>query len=160
MIDRARAMPSLGANGGAPNSSRWAKFVNENASGSVDDYRYRAVHDHAIPMMRDVVNGMLKADRLDAIVYPTQSVKPDRIDAAENSTAPDATNIANLTGFPDLIVPAGFSDNRLPITISFLGAAWSEGRLISLGYSFEQITKARRRPVMTPALPGDGIVVK
>ena len=160
MIDRARAMPSLGANGGAPNSSRWAKFVNENASGSVDDYRYRAVHDHAIPMMRDVVNGMLTADRLDAIVYPTQSVKPDRIDAAENSTAPDATNIANLTGFPDLIVPAGFSDNRLPITISFLGAAWSEGRLISLGYSFEQITKARRRPVMTPALPGDGIVVK
>ena len=43
---------------------------------------------------------------------------------------------------------------------SFLGAAWSEGRLISLGYSFEQITKARRRPVMTPALPGEGIVVK
>ena len=113
-----------------------------------------------MPMMRDVVNGMLAADRLDAIVYPTLSVKPDRIDAAENTTAPDATNIANLTGFPDLIVPAGFSDNRLPITISFLGTAWSEGKLLSLGYSFEQLTKARRRPVTTPPLAGESLVIR
>jgi len=160
IIDRARAMPSVGANGETPNASRWAKFVNELASGSTEDYRYRTVYDHAIPMMRDVVNGMLASDRLDAIVYPTESVKPRRIDAPDNSPAPDATNIANITGFPDLIVPAGFSDNRLPITISFLGAAWSEGKLISLGYSFEQHTKARRLPVHTPTLAGDGIVVK
>ena len=160
MIDRAKALPSLGANGEAPNSSRWAKFVNELASGSTDDYRYRSVRDHAMPMMRDVVNGILTSNRLDAIVYPTSSVKPDRIDGPENSTAPDATNIANITGFPDLIVPAGFSDNRLPIGISFLGTAWSEPRLIALGFSFEQLTKARRRPVTTPALTGEGIVVR
>jgi amidase len=57
-------------------------------------------------------------------------------------------------------VPAGFSDNRLPIGISFLGTAWSEPKLIALGYSFEQITRARRRPVTTPALPGEAVVVK
>jgi amidase len=111
-------------------------------------------------MMRGVVNGMLASNQLDAIVYPTQSVKPGRIDAAGSSAAPDAQNIANLTGFPDLIVPAGFSDNRLPIGISFLGTAWSEPKLIALGYSFEQITRARRRPVTTPALPGEAVVVK
>ena len=160
MIERARAMPSLGAHGSAPNASRWAKFVNELASPSVEDFRYRTVRDHAMPMMRDAVNGMMAADRLDAIVYPTQSIKPERIDAPENATAPDATNIANLTGFPDLIVPAGFSDNRLPIGISFLGTAWSEGKLISLAYSFEQATRARRRPVHTPALAGESIIVK
>ena len=160
MIERVRAQPSLGEKGSAPNASRWAKFVNELASGSTDDYRYRAVRDHAIPLMRDVVTGMFAADRLDAIVYPTLSVKPERIDAAENTTAPDATNIANLTGFPDLIVPAGFSDNRLPIAISFLGPAWSEGRLISIGYDFEQRTKARRRPATTPTLAGESVVIR
>ena len=164
LIERARAIPSLGASSDgtptAPNASRWAKFVNELASGTTDDYRYRTVRDHALPMMRDVVNGMLSSNQLDAIVYPTQSIAPGRIDAPENTTAPDAMNIANLTGFPDLIVPAGFSDNRLPIGISFLGPAWSEPKLLAVGYAFEQLTRARRRPAHTPALAGEGIVVK
>ena len=68
-----------------------------------------------------------------------------------------ATNIANLTGFPDLIVPAGFTGNGLPVTLSFLGVAFSEPRLLALGYAFEQKTRARRIPVNTPALPGETI---
>jgi len=160
MLERSRGLTSLGANGTAPNASRWTKFVNELASGTTDDFRYRSVRDHALPMMRDVVNGVLASNQLDAIVYPTQSMKPVRIDATGSSAAPDAQNIANLTGFPDLIVPAGFSDDRLPIGISFLGGAWSEPRLIALGYSFEQLTRARRRPVTTPALPGEAVVLK
>ncbi|WP_373068038.1 hypothetical protein [Gemmatimonas sp.] len=53
-------------------------------------------------MMRDVVTGLLAAIQLDAIVYPTQSVKPERIDAMADALAADARNLANLTGFPDL----------------------------------------------------------
>jgi len=45
---------------------------------------------------------------------------------------------ANLTGFPDLIVPAGFTGDNLPVGISFLGTAFSEQKLLSLRYSFEQ----------------------
>ena len=160
MTERARAMPSLNPNGFAPNSSRWARFNVELASGSIDDFRYRAVRDHAMPIMRDVVNGVLTANRLDAIVYPTQSAKPARVDAMTGALVTDAQNIANRTGFPDLIVPAGFSDDRLPIGISFLGTAWSEPTLISLGYSFEQLTRARRRPVHTPALPGQAVILR
>jgi len=160
MIERARSLPSLGANGSTPNNSRWSRFVSELASGSTDDFRYRTVRDHALPMMRDMVNGLLTANQLDAIVYPTQSVKAERIDAITAALAADARNLANLTGFPDLIVPAGFSDDRLPIGISFLGTAWSEPRLIALGYSFEQITRTRRRPITTPALPGEAVVLK
>jgi amidase len=158
MIGRARALPSLGANGAGPNASRWTRFVREQASGSLDDYRYTAVRDHALPLVRDVVNGILAAQRLDAIVYPTASRKPPLIAAPPDAIAGlSVTDIANLTGFPDLIVPAGFTDDRLPVGLSFLGTAWSEGRLIALGYSFEQRTKARRRPVHTPALTGEAI---
>jgi amidase len=64
-----------------------------------------------------------------------------------------------LTGFPDLIVPAGFTGDNLPVGISFLGLAFSEQKLLSLGYSFEQVTRARRRPVHAPALEGDSISV-
>jgi amidase len=70
---------------------------------------------------------------------------------------PSATNLANLSGFPDLIVPAGYTSDRLPVGISFFGTAFSEAKLLGLGYAFEQRTKVRRDPVTTPLLDGDVI---
>jgi amidase len=67
------------------------------------------------------------------------------------------TNLANESGFPDLIVPAGMTKDGLPVTISFFGPAFSEGKLIGYGYDFEQATKALRTPVTTPGLPSDKI---
>jgi amidase len=65
--------------------------------------------------------------------------------------------LANLSGFPDLIVPAGFTGSGLPVTLSFLGPAFSEPRLLALGYAFEQRTRALRLPVTTPPLPGEAL---
>jgi len=70
---------------------------------------------------------------------------------------PSAVTIANMAGFPDLVLPAGFTSDRLPVGLSLLGPAFIEGRLLALGYAFEQATRARRRPVHTPALPGETI---
>jgi amidase len=103
---------------------------------------------------------MIAAQRLDAIVYPTSSRRPGLIaetGAGGGTAAPSATDIANLTGFPDLIVPAGFTGDELPVGISFFGPAFSEPKLLALGYSFEQATHARRRPVHTPARAGESI---
>jgi amidase len=68
-------------------------------------------------------------------------------------------NLANLTGFPDLIVPAGFTGDHLPVGLSFLAPAFGEGRLLALGYSFEQASRARRLPVHTPRLRGETITI-
>lgn len=155
MIARTRTVPSLGANGTGPNASRWTRFSAELASGDTTGLEYRAVRDHALPLLRELVQGLMTTNTLDAIVYPTSPVKPALITGASAATGPDPMNLANLTGFPDLMVPAGFTDNRLPVDISFMGPAWSEARLIALGYSFEQLTHARRAPVHTPALPGE-----
>ena len=65
------------------------------------------------------------------------------------------TIIASETGFPDLIVPAGMTKEGLPVTISFIGTAFSEPKLLGYGYDFEQATKALAVPKMTPVLPGD-----
>ena len=64
-------------------------------------------------------------------------------------------NIANQTGFPDLIVPAGMTKSGLPVTISFFGPAFSEAKLLGYGFDFEQATKAIVLPKNTPLLPTD-----
>jgi amidase len=160
MIERADRFTGARADGARPNSSRWAMFKTEAASGTLEDYRYKSVRDFGLPMVRAAVEGMLASQQLDAIVYPTSPRKPALIAATQDGGAGgvgSATNIANLTGFPDLIVPAGFTGNALPVGISFFGPAYSEQRLLSLGYSFEQATHARSRPVNTPPLKGESI---
>jgi amidase len=143
-----------------PNESRWALFKDEANSGTLSDPQYLAVRDHALPLVRAEIEGILTSNQLDAIVYPTSPRRPARIDAEPAPGAgggESATNFANLTGFPDLIVPAGFTTGGLPVGISFFGPAFSEPKLLALGYAFEQATKARRLPVHTPALPGEKI---
>ncbi len=161
MIDRANRLNAPRPDGAGPNPSRWGLFKREEASGGLDDYRYLSVRDHGLPMVRTVVEGILASQKLDAIVYPTSSTRPSLIAAPPGgrSDEPSAMNIANLTGFPDLIVPAGFTGDNLPVGLSFFGLAFSEPRLLALGYAFEQATHARRRPVHTPGLTGESISV-
>ena len=158
LIERANRFTATRADGARPNPSRWTLFKREAESGTLDDYRYTSVHDHGLPLVRAAIEGILASQKLDAIVYPTSSRRPALLSAPLDPPGggrDSATNIANLTGFPDLIVPAGFTGDRLPVGISFFGPAFSEQKLLSLGYSFEQATKARRRPVHAPALEGD-----
>lgn len=170
MIDRTNEVVAPGGGGGAPNPGRWMLFKRELESGTLDDYRYTAVRDHGLPLVRAVVDGIFASQKLDAIVYPTASRRPALIaeSGAAGASTPDAvlramgmsaTNLANLTGYPDLIVPAGFTGDRLPVGISFLGPAFSEATLLALGYSFEQATHARRRPAHAPPRAGEMISI-
>jgi amidase len=161
LIERAMRVNALREDGAGPNPSRWVLMKREAGSGSVGDYGYTSVRDHALPMVRAVVDGILTSQKLDAIVYPTAPRRPALI-AAPQPDPPgggpgSAVNLANLTGFPDLIVPAGFTGDDLPVGLSFLGPAFSEPRLLALGYSFEQATRARRLPVHTPKLQRETI---
>jgi amidase len=159
MIDRASRFNAVRPDGAGPNPSRWTLFKREAESGTLADYRYTSVHDYGLPLVQAAVDGIIVSQKLDAIVYPTSSRRPGLIadTGAGGGGAPSATNIANLTGFPDLIVPAGFTGDNLPVGLSFFGPAFSEPKLLALGYSFEQATHARRRPVHTPSLHGESV---
>ena len=163
MINQTNRFTAPRADGARPNPGRWTLFKREASSGSLEDYRYTSVRDQGLPLFRAAVEGLFAAEKLDAIVYPTATRRPALLVAPPDTTpaspTASATNIANLTGFPDLIVPAGFTGDDLPVGISFLGLAFSEQRLLSIGYSFEQATRARRRPVHAPALQGESISV-
>lgn len=161
LIQRAMALPAPDVEQGyIPNPGRWQLMLKEEASGSLEDREYVAVHEHALPLLRAIIEGLMDSQGLDAIVYPTQPRRPGRIDPEPNPrSAPGGggspVTLANLTGFPDLIVPAGFTGQGLPVTVSFLGRAFSEPRLLALGYAFEQRTQARRLPRLTPPLGDD-----
>lgn len=145
--------------GGWPNPGRWRGMQRAEESGELSDSEYRAVQEYGLPLVRAIIEGLFETENLDAIVYPTSPRRPSRIDADPNPNPSGAARrylpiraYANLTGFPALVVPAGFTGNGLPVGISFLGQAFSEPRLLALGYAFEQVTKARRLPVNTPVL--------
>lgn len=158
LIDTAMTLPAPDREQGyIPNPSRWQLMLKEDAGGELSDREYLAVRDHALPLLRDTLEGLMDDHGLDAIVYPTQPRRPQRIDPEPDpDSAPGSggspVTLANLTGFPDLIVPAGFTAGGLPVTVSFFGRAFSEPVLLGLGYAFEQRTQARRLPRTTPPL--------
>jgi amidase len=125
----------------------------------LDDPVYLAVKNEALAATKAGVDALFAKYRLDAIVYPTSPRPATLIDPGKQRPPPadSPTNIANQTGYPDLIVPAGMTPEGLPVTISFFGPAFSEAKLLGYGYDFEQATHAIRTPKYTPALPTDTI---
>lgn len=125
----------------------------------LSDPVYLAAHDQGLPMIRAGMLALFQKYSLDAIVYPTAPRRAAVIAKTAPLTAStmgdSATSIANMTGFPDLIVPAGMTNDGLPVAISFFGPAYSEGKLISYAYDYEQASKAIRLPKTTPLLAAD-----
>jgi len=101
---------------------------------------------------RAAVTAMMDSLKLDALVYPTWS-NPPRLIGDLNTPAGDNSQLFSpVTGFPAITVPMGYTRNdALPAGISFFGRAWSEGKLITLAYGYEQATHHRRAPSSTRA---------
>ncbi len=159
LIERAKKYQTLGTGGVGPNPSRWFVFKREAEAAGLESYNYKAVKEFGLPAVRAVVNGVFETEKLDAIVYPTSGRRPGLLATAETTAIGGGgpSVIANLSGIPDLIVPAGFTSDDLPVAISFWGPAFSEAKLLSLGYSFEQATMIRRLPVHAPPIAGQVI---
>ena len=70
-----------------------------------------------------------------------------KIDAANGDQigGAGAGGLAAIAGYPHLTVPMGVVMG-LPVGLSIIGPAWSEARLLSYGYAYEQASKARLKP--------------
>ena len=90
MIERANHSTRHARRTAPAQPSRWTLFKREAGSGTLDDYRYTAVRDYGLPTVRGVVEGMLAAQKLDAIVYPTSSRRPALITRRPPPDAPAA----------------------------------------------------------------------
>ncbi len=151
--------------GWVPNPNRLTSLRRQARSGTLQDLPYLDALQEGRKIVRDNLAWIMDQEKLDAFIVPTSSTPPALI-AAENAgtatgrSAPTVTGsvdqLSNITGWPDLVVPAGFtSDPALPVGLSFIGPAFSEARLLGYGYAFETALPARRLPVHTPILPGE-----
>ncbi len=86
-----------------------------------------------------------KAQRLDALIAPTGGLAWLTDPVAGDHYGSSFSTPAAVAGYPHLTVPAGHV-RGLPLGLSFVGPAWSEWKLLSLGLAFEQATRHRRAP--------------
>ena len=122
----------------------------------LDDPVYLATKNQILPALTATIEALMAKHNLDAMVYPTMPRPAMPIDPVDGVSWPDsATAFANFTGWPDVIVPAGATKAGLPVTLSFMGRAWTEPALLGYAYDFEQAVKARILPKTTPVLPSD-----
>lgn len=91
------------------------------------------------------IDALLKRHKLDALIAPATGpafmVDPVNGDAFGGAS----WGAAAVAGYPSLTVPMGEASG-LPVGLAFMGKRWSDARLLSLGYAFEQLTRARTPP--------------
>jgi len=96
------------------------------------------------------VIGILEEKRLDALIYPHQQQLVCKVGDSQKERN---GALASVTGFPAIVVSAGFTvpDETAPIGVpvglEMLGRPLDEAGLIALAYGFEQKTMVRRAPI-------------
>jgi len=143
-----------------PNPERLAGYRDEAATPPPTNPLYIAAREQGRAFVKASMQAILAQDKLDALTCATQTRPIQKIGEAPRSNSRRlygnfGLGIASLTGWPELTVPAGFTTEGLPVGISFIGADFSEMKLLAFGYAFEQATHAIRQPATTPPLPGD-----
>ena len=63
--------------------------------------------------------------------------------------------IVSSTGLPGIVMPAGYTKDNLPVGIEFIGKSFDDLRLLQVAYGYEQATKKRKSPQITPPLSGE-----
>ena len=141
--ERVREMPYFGQE----------LFVRAEAKGPLTDPEYIAASTLCRRLAREQgIDAVMTMHRLDAIVaptlgpaWPTDLVNGDHILGASSTPAA-------VAGYPSMTVPAGWV-GELPVGILFMGRAWSESRLISLAFAYEQASRHRKPPRFLPTIP-------
>jgi len=121
---------------------------------STRDIEYHERMDRRLRLQETYLK-IMTDKRLDAMVFPHQKrlVAPVGQPQAERNGV-----LTAVTGFPSVVVPAGFSGPTesapigVPIGMEFVGRPWTESLLIRLAYAFEQASLVRRPPSGAPAL--------
>jgi len=94
---------------------------------------------------------------LDALILPTTPLPAAKIgEDVETELLAKKVNTfltfikncdpVSVVGYPAITVPAGYSNNGLPIGLQIVSRPWTEDKLLSMAYAFEQATKVRKAP--------------
>ncbi len=125
-------------------------FDRSNKQAALSDPTYRQKRATAKRLAgAEGLDKMLKAANAVAIVMPSgpPAAVMDLVNG-DNFSGPPST-LAAVAGYPHLTVPMG-QIQGLPVGLSFMGAAWSDAKILALGHAFEQQTRAWKPPTFVP----------
>jgi amidase len=128
-------------------------FEKGEATQGLDDPAYKAARANSLRLAGvDGIDKMLADNKLDALVAPTAGPAwvVDTVNGDHSSGG--ASSLPAVAGYPHLTVPMGLVYG-LPVGFSFIGPAWSEARLLGLGYAFEQALGFKPSPGYVPVDP-------
>jgi Asp-tRNA(Asn)/Glu-tRNA(Gln) amidotransferase A subunit family amidase len=103
-------------------------------------------------LYRDAFGAAMARAGVEALVFPVWTYPPVLNGDRGQTRSGPLTHIGSATQWPVVVVPIGFVGEDLPIGMQILGEPWSEGRLIQLGFAYEQATRHRRAPSSVPSL--------
>ena len=113
---------------------------------------------HAYLRAREILmmnlHAVMAEHGLDAIVHKAVEHTPTLIRDGVNPPYVDQRGAPHLNTFltfvPSVVVPAGFTSTGLPAGITFLGRPYEDASMLRLAYAYEQATKKRVPPKVTP----------
>jgi amidase len=113
-------------------------FLDAQKTKGLADPAYTKARAASFKAASNAIDGMLRQYRVVALVGPTMppAWKIDAVNGDQISGG-GAGSLAAVAGYPHLTVPMGLVKS-LPVGLSFIGPKWSEARLLSLGYAYEQ----------------------
>lgn len=100
----------------------------EQTSGRLLESDYWTKKLEAIEEGQKAIDSCMEKLRLDVIISPCYS------------------NLPAITGYPSMVVPMGFSQNGIPLGLTFYASAFQEGNILAAAFGYEQISKRRIPP--------------
>lgn len=114
-------------------------FERAEATTGLDDPTYQsAVEDVARLAGDEGLRATMDAGNVVAIVSPTTGPAWRTNYATGDAGGPSAAFLPAAAGYPHLTVPMG-TVGGLPVGLSFIGRAWDDATILSLGHAYEQL---------------------
>ena len=120
-------------------------FEMSEAKGDLKSSEYLLAVEKTFTGSRKIIDAALQRNKLDAICEPVIGPANCIDEVNGDYGVYYSSGIAAMAGYPHITVPSGMVYD-LPVGLNFLGTAFSEPTLISIGYSFEQATMKRVKP--------------
>lgn len=122
------------------------QMLRERGRGFSDE----AKHDVLVRLKLAAENALSATNAFDAVITPTLGQRPLPVGAIRNDSDPQRdleaqceftpfTSLYNITGQPAISVPAGLSEEGLPIGVQLAGRSGGDAELISLASQLEGV---------------------
>ena len=123
------------------------RMLRAQSQGPLTDASYLEALAASKQISQNAIDNALKTHKLDALIAPTRGPAwmTDNV-SGDHSSGISSSSLAAVSGYASITLPAG-NVLGLPIGISFIGAEFSDAKLIQLAYAFEQAANARIPPL-------------